>query len=93
MPAHGTVLAGRDLARFNLTSRGDGCLAAHSDEPSCDADHVTSGGCVWCDVVDHPAFCTTRERARDLPRFPPHQCNLELDAPQLVESNAGAPGV
>ena len=90
--AHGTVLAGRDLARYNLTVPGDACRAAHADEPSCDADHVTSGGCVWCDIVDEPAFCSTRENARNLPRFPPHQCNLERDSPRpqrVVERGDG----
>ena len=73
---HGTVLRGRDLARYNLTVRGDACGAAHKDEPSCDADRVTSGGCVWCDVVDRPPFCSTRTNARRAPRFPPHRCNF-----------------
>ena len=74
--AHGTVLSGQDLAVFNLTaSGGDPCYRAHSAEAGCDADHLTSGGCVWCDIVDRPAFCSTRTNARSLPRFPPHNCN------------------
>lgn len=84
--AHGTVLAGRDLARYNLTAPGDSCRAAHADEHSCDADHV-NGGCVWCDIVDEAAFCFTRENARSLPRFPPHQCNFERGG--VVESEDG----
>mgnify|MGYP006146914219 CR=1 FL=1 len=72
---HGTVLKGRDLAVFNLTVRGDACHKAHKAEAECDADKLTTGGCVWCDIVDRPAFCSTRTNARELPRFPPHNCN------------------
>ena len=70
--AHGTVLQHADLGIFNITDR-DPC-SNHVTYADCKKDNVTFGGCVWCDVVDHPAWCTTRMRAADLPRFPPHQC-------------------
>lgn len=74
--AHGTVVRGADLAIFNLTAPNDPCANAYKAEAPCDADNVTSGGCVWCDIVDRPAFCTTTTLARQLPRFPPHMCNF-----------------
>jgi hypothetical protein len=74
---HGTVLKGHDLGVFNLTKRGDPCSEAYQAEPACDADKLTNGGCVWCDIVDRPAFCSTRTNAREAPRFPPHNCNWD----------------
>lgn len=69
---HGTVLQRQDLAIFNVTNRYPcenwGSLA------DCKADNLTSGGCIWCDIVDRRPFCTTRMQANDLPRFPPHEC-------------------
>ena len=79
---HGTVLKGKDLARFNITDRGDvGCRHTHLTEAPCDADNVTDGGCVWCDIVDHPAFCTTTIDARQIPpppQGPPSHCNWKI---------------
>ena len=69
---HGTVLQHADLAIFNMTDRRP--CENYMTYADCKADNVTFGGCTWCDVVDHPAWCTTRFQAKDLPRFPPHQC-------------------
>ena len=75
--AHGTVLKGRNLARFNLTETGSSPCSRHADTAACGADNVTDGGCVWCDVVDRPAFCTTGTAARQHhhPPDPPFQCD------------------
>lgn len=76
---HGTVLRRRDLAVFNLSFHGgDPCTQAHANIAGCQSDNITFGGCVWCDVVDHPPFCATRLNGRNLPRFPPHQCEFEV---------------
>ena len=77
---HGTVLRGKDLATYNMTSRGDaGCRKRYGQNATaCNADSVTEGGCVWCDVVDRPAFCTTRYNAESFPGpplSPPFQCD------------------
>lgn len=72
---HGTVLRGQDLARFNLSDLRGGC---HYPTPTaCDADNVTRGGCIWCDVVDRKPFCTTRVDARSHhhPPEPPFMCD------------------
>ena len=69
---HGTVLQHADLAVFNVTDRRP--CENYMTYADCKADNVTFGGCMWCDVVDHPAWCTTRFQAENLPRFPPHQC-------------------
>jgi hypothetical protein len=75
---HGTVLKNEDLGIWNVTNRQDfACRKAYSVEAACDADNVTSGGCVWCDVVDQPPFCTTKTNARTIPnppQYPPHHC-------------------
>ena len=75
----GTVLKGKDVAKFNVSVRGDeACSKVYADEASCTADQVTEGGCIWCDIVDRPAFCTTDRNARSLqppPQGPPFQCN------------------
>jgi hypothetical protein len=74
---HGTVLQHQDLAIFNVTVRKP-CDNYGTEKP-CDADSVTAGGCVWCDIVDHPAFCTTKTAARQLPpppQGPPFHCNF-----------------
>ena len=76
---HGTVLRGKDLATYNMTSRGDaGCKRYGQNVTACNADSVTEGGCVWCDIVDRPAFCTTRWNAESFPGpplSPPFQCD------------------
>lgn len=38
------------------------CNKQYTAEAPCDADNVTDGGCVWCDIVDRPAFCTSRDQ-------------------------------
>ena len=76
---HGTVLSGADLGVFNVSVRGDAaCSKRYTKPDACDADNTTDGGCVWCDIVDHPAFCTTNYNARSFsppPQMPPFQCN------------------
>lgn len=73
---HGTVLKDKDLAIFDLSlGPGDPCTMTHADQKSCDADRVTFGGCVWCDIVDRPPFCSTSLNARTLPHDPPHRCD------------------
>ncbi len=78
--AHGTVLTGDDFGVWNVSQRGDtGCRAVYAAEADCDADNVTDGGCVWCDIVDHPAFCTTTWNARSFeppPQGQPFHCNF-----------------
>jgi hypothetical protein len=89
---HGTVLRGKDLAVFNLTTGGDPCRVLHLNAADCEADTTTSGGCVWCDIVDVPAFCTTRTNAHDLPRFPPHQCNWGMPRDMVLRPTQTARG-
>jgi hypothetical protein len=71
---HGTVLKDKDLAIFNVTVRKP-CKHFTTQAP-CDADNLTAGGCVWCDVVDHPPFCTTKTNARTFEPQPPFHCNF-----------------
>ena len=77
--AHGTVLEGADLGVYNVSWReADPCRKRYSSFGSCGADNTTDGGCVWCDIVDHPAFCTTNYLARQYPpppQMPPFNCN------------------
>ena len=78
---HGTVLKDRDLAVFNVSVRKDhGCSRPYTDEKSCDADSLTDGGCVWCDIVDRSPFCTTDWNARSFEQQPPFQCNFRTAA-------------
>jgi hypothetical protein len=77
--AHGTVVRGKDYAMYNLTKRGHACKQLYKSEPNCDQDHITDGGCVWCDIVDHPAFCTSTYQAHQFvppPQGQPFQCNF-----------------
>jgi hypothetical protein len=73
---HGTVLQNQDLATFNVTVRKP--CAKYKNYSDCSSDNVTAGGCSWCDIVDHPPFCTTDVAARQIPnppQMPPHQCS------------------
>lgn len=77
---HGTVLAGHDLGVYNVSNLGDSaCSKRYVNDPNgCNADNTTDGGCVWCDIVDHPPYCTTNFNARTFeppPRMPPFQCD------------------
>ena len=77
---HGTVLQGKDLAIYNTSDHNDACKRAHSTPASCDEDKTTQGGCVWCDVVDAPPFCTSTHNARSFPPPPqgrPFQCDWD----------------
>ena len=76
---HGTVLRDQDYAVYNLTQRGRTCQHKYAKEPLCDQDNVTDGGCVWCDIVDHPAFCTSTYLAKQFappPQGQPFHCNF-----------------
>lgn len=76
---HGTVLRDEDYALYNLTARGNACRETYKIQKSCDADNRTDGGCVWCDIVDHPPFCTSYYHARQFlppPQGQPFQCNF-----------------
>lgn len=92
---HGTVLQGKDLATFNISDSRDACRTRHKTEPACDADRVTSGGCVWCDIVDSPAFCTTESNARGFqppPQGRPFMCNWPPSV-AAAPSSAHAEGI
>ena len=63
----------------------------YTSEAPCDADNVTFGGCVWCDIVDRPAFCTTKTYARHEmpppPQMPPHHCTgMDPPRPRHLEA-------
>ena len=76
---HGTVLRGKDYASYNLSVMGDECRARYaSNRTGCLADRLTDGGCVWCDIVDHPATCFASTNARRLqppPQGQPFMCD------------------
>ena len=77
--SHGTVLQHQDYGVYNLTERGHACHQKYQNPSQCDADNRTDGGCVWCDIVDHPAFCTSTYRAHQFqppPQGQPFQCNF-----------------
>jgi len=77
---HGTVLRNDDYGLYNLTERGHGCGKEYKTQQPCDADNRTDGGCVWCDIVDHPAFCTSTYSAHQFqppPQGQPFHCNFK----------------
>jgi len=65
---YGTVLLGKDLGIYNVsTAAGSGC-GSHQDELACDSDNVTDGGCVYCRAHSYSSsFCTSDYNARKLP--------------------------
>jgi hypothetical protein len=76
---HGTVLQGRDVGVYNVSQPNTGawCQHAYTKPDLCNADNVTDGGCIWCDVVDHPPFCTSQYNARQFqppPQGQPFMC-------------------
>ena len=67
-----------------LGAHAGSCKSEHKTQKSCDADHVTGGGCVWCDIVDQAPFCTELSDARQWPKppqMPPWQCDFPPQPP------------
>jgi hypothetical protein len=72
---HGTVLQQRNVGVYNMSVPDTGivCEQAHATAPKCNADNITDGGCVWCQVCGQAPRCTSDYRARRLPPPPPGQ--------------------
>lgn len=62
---------------------GDKCFNLHKTRTPCDEDKTTDGGCVWCDIVDRPPFCTDMSNAKQWPQppaMPPWRCDVPQES-------------
>ena len=65
----------------NEAKRYNKCRKLYANRSACNNDNVTFGGCVWCDIVDQPPFCTEIYIAKTWPhppQFPPWRCDKNI---------------
>ena len=66
---------------LNEAKRYNKCRKLYANRSACNNDNVTFGGCVWCDIVDQPPFCTEIYIAKTWPhppQFPPWRCDKNI---------------
>ncbi len=69
------------VSQFISAKKYDKCRVLYTNQTACDNDNTTFGGCVWCDIVDHPPFCTEIYLAKQFPsppQFPPWRCDKNI---------------